>query len=260
MKIAVCTLHINDWYEKIVKYSLKNKKIYCDKHGYDFITQGSNTLDKSIQVYDGKRECPWYKIKFIKYILNNYDYDIVVWIDADTHILKMERTLEYYIDTYMKNKDMLLGSENNYPVHTGVIFARNTPYTKSILDAVWNNKEYFEPHFHEQASISNLYTRNYLDIQQHITVLTPYLQHEFSAYWYMYPNDNIFIMHAARCAWDPEGFISTLDLFCPLKMDEETQEQFDKRMTWLNTPEISTKTVNSWKACNGARILSARNK
>ena len=34
MKIIVCTLAINDWYQDIVRYGLRNLKKYCNTHNY----------------------------------------------------------------------------------------------------------------------------------------------------------------------------------------------------------------------------------
>jgi hypothetical protein len=246
MKIAVCTLHINDWYEEIVKYSIRNINDYCNKHNYEFIHQNEKDPET---VYDKTRDCPWYKIKLIKKVLNERkDVDVVVWIDADTHIMNKNIKLEQFIEKYQGVKDILISQEQNPHniLNTGIMFIKNTEWSKKFLDLVWDNKDEFDKNLHEQASMSNLYTKNDYNCQNHITILPEYMQHHINCYWYAYLPNRCFIFHSARCSHDKEGFRRTMDLFCPIKMDEETEEQYNKRLQWLQTESICRKTLDGW--------------
>ena len=110
MKIVVCALAINDWYREVVKYGLKNLQDYCNLHNYKCIINTENDTD----IYDGKRECAWYKIKAIKKVLMTEECDYIVWIDADIQILRQAQNLEYFIKKYLEDtgKDLALIQEN----------------------------------------------------------------------------------------------------------------------------------------------------
>jgi len=262
MKLAVCTIHVNDWYTEIVKYSIRNMQTYCKKHDYTFIHQSEhspNTVynEENLKI---RKESTWFKIPLLKQILTeNKDIDVVVWIDADSNILNMGKKLEHYIDTYMVGKDFLFGSENNTVLNGGVVFVRNTEFSIKFLDETWTNKRDFDHNFHEQASMANLYTENVFNCQNHITILPAHKQNEFLSYWFMYYPKQCFIMHAARCSHDREGFIFTMDVFCPIRLDEENDDQYNKRMEWLHTETLCRKTIDGWQNGKGGRTPSARN-
>jgi len=251
MKIAICTLHLNDWYSKIVRYGVQTIRNYAERHGYDFYEDND--------VYDGERDFPWYKIKAIQKRLA--DYDAIMWIDADGHILKPEVKAEDFMETYIPDKDILCGKDWNGILNTGVMILRNTPYVHSILQQTWDNKEAFDKSFHEQASLADLYTRDVDGSKSKIYILPIEQQRVLFCYWYAYyPDNKPFFMHIARCSGNREGFIFTLDSFCPLKMEEETQERYERRMKWLATPELCRKDIDGWLNGSGmGDCISARN-
>lgn len=271
MRITVCTIAVNDWYQEIVKYNLRNMKTYCDIHKYTFVTD----LGGEGSVYDKTRDAPWYKIKLIKKLLLDCDY--CVWIDADSHILNMKIRLESFIEKYMKEAHILLGKEMNTVLNTGVMFVKNSEFSLNLLDLIWDNSSPFDSNFHEQASLSDLYSRNVsvkefskdlesqfeekvVSIVSKVVILPTHMQNEFLTYWFTYYPGDCFIFHAARCAHDREGFIFTMDLFCPIRLDEESDEQYKARMLWLNTKENCRKTIDGWlKGEYIQRIPSARN-
>ena len=238
MKIAVCTLHINDWYTEVVKYSIKNMGDYCKKHNYDFIVDNS--------VDDKQRDCPWYKIKLLLKILEAGIHDIVVWIDADSHIMNSRITLESIMTKYMGDKDILLSREVGNILNTGVMFVKNSEFCKMILEKTWDNKMEFRSDLHEQASLGALYEENIDNSKDHIVILEPNLQNVFLTYWFSYYPTDCFIFHATRCSHEMDGFIFLMDRFCPIKMDEETDEQYKWRMNWLTDTKICRDNVDKW--------------
>lgn len=263
MKICVCTLHINDWYSEVVKYGIRNMETYCNKHGYKFIHEDEHSSDTVYKVWgdeEKKRDLPWFKIKLIKKVLTeNKDIDMVVWIDADTHILKMDQDLEHFVNTYQGDKDILLGTDYGNTLNTCVMFIRNTEFVRNFLDDVWDNPNEYNTSLHEQASMGELYQRNYNNCQDKMVILSCNEQNLFNTYWYMYRPGQCFIFHAARCAHDKEGFIYTMDAYCPIRLDEENDDQFNKRMEWLHG-EQSITDIESWKRQEAIpRIPSARN-
>jgi hypothetical protein len=249
MKVAICTLCINDWYAEIVKYSLKTIENYAKLHKYDFYICN--------EVYDGKRDYPWYKIKAIEKILPKYDF--VFWIDADGHVLKPELSLNYFIDNYLNGKDLLCGKDWNNTLNTGMMILRNTPFIHSLLYEVWNNREKYDEDFHEQSSMGQIYDSNRLRSQDKIEII-PWENHILYSYWSNYIPDKQFFLHVARCSQDPRGFILTLDNYCPIRMDEDEPGEYEDRMNWLSDLERSRKDTENWVNHIGALRISTRAK
>lgn len=242
MKIAICTLCINDWYYDIVKYCVKTSELYAKNHNYDFFICND--------VYDNKRECPWYKIKAIQKILVNYDY--VLWLDADGFIVNFDKKIEELIFEYMQTCDILCTKDWNSVLNTGVMILKNTPYVHSLLYSVWNNKEEYDAHFHEQASMTQIYINNRLNSKYKINILPLEKQHILYSGWADYYPEKTFFVHIARCSHDPCGFVYTLDYFCPIEMKEDVYGEYEQRKKWLKTTEICRKTIQDWIS-NGQR-------
>jgi hypothetical protein len=50
-----------------------------------------------------------------------------------------------------------------------------------------------------------------------------------------------------------------MDTYCPIKLDEETEEEYLERIKWLKTPEICRKDIDSFiNGNNIERKYSAR--
>lgn len=247
LKIAVCTLCINDWYYEIVKYGVKTIRLYAEKHGYDFHIC-NDVYESCVE----KRDYPWYKIKCIQKILPDYDY--VFWIDADGFVMKNNIMVEDYINEYMmsldKTYDLLIADDGNFRVNTGMMILKNSPFIFSLLNLIWINKHNFDKSFHEQASLSEIIDNNRLNCKHKIYIIPKEKRYVFFGYWAEYYPNKHFFMHIARCAHDRSGFVLTLDNFCPIKMDDdsddESDEEYNTRIKWLNTPDLCRNDIISW--------------
>lgn len=240
MKIVVCTNGINDWYREVVKYGLRNLEEYCKLHNYKCIINTEDNQD----IYDGKRECPWYKIKTIKKILKTEDCDYVVWLDADIQILKQEQKLEYFIQKFVVDKDVDLALVQERPLNTGVLFIRNCEFNLKLMDDIWNNKNDFDPALHEQASLAEIYIRDD-EVKKHIHIIPYCIQDELVVYWGSYYPNKSFLLHSARCNFDRISLMFMMDTYYMFKMDEETEEQYNERMDYVKTEKIR-KDLDSW--------------
>jgi hypothetical protein len=256
MNILVCSLYINPWYREIVKYGKLTLEKYCEKHNYDFYSETEETPNC---VYDGERGVPWYKIKLLLKLLEDHRYEYIVWIDADTQIVNPEIKLESFISE-MGSNDIFVSSEQlgGSFLNTGFMFVKNSAYSKTLLNQIWNNQHPFDSNFHEQASLCDIYTRNELDSRDHVMIIPRERQSSFSAYWFSYYPGRCFVMHAARCSEDKLGFIFTMDMFCMMKMEEETDEQFLDRQDWLNNETRCRQDIDSYLDGGVRRNLSAR--
>jgi hypothetical protein len=253
LRIAVCTLRINEWYREIIKYGARTMEMYCLNNDYDLIVEDETTKNG---VYTGsnKRLPPWYKIKLLlKYMIDKYDY--LVWIDADTQILNINKRLEYFIYTYQKDKDIFIGSDNKGILTSSVIFVKNSKRSKEILEMVWDNPNWMNFELYEQDSFVELYEKNIDNVRDNIQLLPGYMQNEFLTYWYSYIPNECFIYHAARCSHLRDDFAYMMDMFCPVKIREESIENYLDRLYILKTNERFQIELNAW--CNNIRLRSS---
>jgi len=248
MKVAVCTLCINEWYAEIVRYGVQTTKNYAEKHGYDFYVCND--------VYDGTRDYPWYKIKAIQKILPKYDF--VFWIDADGFIEKPELDITHFINEYLKDKDILCARDWNNTLNTGIMVIRNSPFVHALLYEVWNNTEKYNIDFHEQASMGQIYDANRLNSKTKIEIIPFEDQHILYCFWANYYPDRQFFVHIARCAFDPVGFVCTLDNYCPIRMDEDKPGEYEDRINWLTNTEKCRKDTEEWLNHTGIGRASTR--
>ena len=240
MKIVVCALAINDWYREVVKYGLKNLQDYCNLHNYKCIINTENDTD----IYDGKRECAWYKIKAIKKVLMTEECDYIVWIDADIQILRQAQNLEYFIKKYLEDtgKDLALIQEN--PLNTGVMFIRNCDFNLKLMDELWNNDDQLDGQFWDQSSLCDLYARDE-NIRAHIYVIPYLVQDELVVFWANYYPGKHFMLHSARCNFDRISLMYQMDTYYMFKMDEETDEEYKERLLYVTT-DLIRKDIDCW--------------
>ena len=118
-------------YREIVKYAIKTKILYSQKHNYTFYDE-QNSLDET-------RPIAWSKIKHILKYLDDYDY--IVWIDADTYIMNDEIKLEDIISNFMNKKHIMIAQDWKLP-NTGVMFCKNSQWTKDFLNHIYKQEEF----------------------------------------------------------------------------------------------------------------------
>jgi len=242
MNIVVCTLAINDWYRDIVKYALRNIEYYSNKYNYKCIIETENT---TLFNYDKTRAPCWYKIKLIEYILENIDCDYIFWIDADSQILKHDVKIEYFIEKYFEKDTELVLTQDTNILNTGVMFIKKSDFNILLMKKIWNTDEtdYFKD-FHEQTSLANIWSNND-NIRKSIKVIPYGVKDEIVVYWSNYYPGNNFILHCARCSGgNPLDFMYMMDCYCPLKLDEESEEEYTERIKWLITPELCRKDID----------------
>jgi len=250
MKIVLCTMAINSWYYDIVRYAIKNMIEYSNSHNYTFvIDKGGEGKGGEETVYDKTRQEPWFKIKLIRKILDTHpDCDYVVWMDADCQILLPEKKLEYFIEKFSTVETDIITTIDPGVLNTGIMFIKNTEFSKDLMDKIWNfNKDiadYFKD-FHEQTAFADIYTNSEYT-QKKVCILPYAIKDELVTYWgNYYPNKN-FLLHSARCSNDRLAFMYMMDLYNIFKLDEESDEQYKRRMEWLSDENICRKDIDGW--------------
>jgi hypothetical protein len=225
MKIGVCSLAVGDKFRNDVKYGIRTKVEYCKKHGYDFIEDDSKT--------DYTRHLAWSKIPVILEYLSKYDY--LVWMDADTIITNDNLKLEDFITRLLHDKELMYVRSKGW-VNTGVMFIKNTEFMHRFMKASW---PFTDKICWEQGAIDHLYRINWEGCQSKI-VLVPD-QTEYNSAWEQW-RPNQFLIHFPGCGEPnrPKDCLRRMmEMFCVLKMDEETDEQHRERLEWMSTAETT---------------------
>lgn len=223
MKIGIITLATGEKFLNDIKYGRITLENYCRKHNYDLLEDSSLTKEHN-------REIQWTKILLIQKFLNLNTYDYLVWIDADIIILNPELTLESFIHRLMNNKDIMYSKDFGGWVNNGVIFIKNTEFSKEYFKESWNHTNEI---CREQGSMDMLYRYNWNNAQNHIQLTED--PREYNPMWFQYEY-GIFLMHFPGCGESnrkPNSLKIMMDMFCPIKMEEETEENYQNRLSWL---------------------------
>lgn len=143
--IAVVTMAIGDAYEKQVAAGIENKRLYCEKYGYDFINS-NEWLDLS-------RPIPWSKIKLLQETLKQNNYKWVFWTDADALFMNHGVRLEDIIDDkydFMITYDM-------HSFNSGNFLLKNSEWSKQFLEKIYSYTECIHhPWWENQAIVLEL--------------------------------------------------------------------------------------------------------
>jgi hypothetical protein len=221
MKIGVCSLAIGEEYKKVVKPCGDSLKLYCEKWGYDLITDETNT--------DHDREYMWSKVPLLREQLGNYDY--LVWIDGDIVIINYEIKLEGLIDLYMGNKDTMMSIDGGAQINTGFWVLKNTPYCHILLDMIYNLPE-LAGVFHEQGVYNSLYEKDLFDLKSHSRIIEYPGHRLFNATMYTYTLGD-FLIHFLGIRVLEHLSIVTHHHY-PHKLDSEDDGEYAFRMSWFN--------------------------
>jgi hypothetical protein len=214
--IAIVLLILGEDFKKKVYPGTLGKVAYCIQHGYDLI------MDPSL--WDEARPHAWSKLLVILTYLNRYE--TIVWMDSDTHILNFDTTLELLIERYMDEQHDILVSKDWKIINTGVVFLKNTEFSRQFIAQVNKNKEFIHDGNWEQTAFIQLYDENYMDAQTKISVVYHIC---FNSYWYNYAWGH-FLIHFAG---DREGVGFRMKQYCPIRLEDDTQEEYDNRLQWI---------------------------
>jgi len=223
MKIAILTFYHGEKFKNDTKYGRRVLVNYCKKHNYDFIDDAQSIIDSS-------REIQWSKILLIQKYLRLKEYDYLVWIDADIFIMNPEITIESKINRLMNSKHIMYSKDCGGWVNNGVIFIKSTQQALDFFIETWNHTNEI---CREQGAMDLLYRMNWNNCQSIIEITQD--QREYNPMWFEYQYGQ-FIMHFPGCGEPvrkPNSLKMMMDMFCPIKMDEENEETYEARLKWL---------------------------
>ncbi|WP_334020688.1 hypothetical protein [Alteromonas sp. S015] len=130
-------------YERLGQMALENRRLYCNRHGYTFISE--------VEIARDRPAC-WAKIPAILKAFEKHDW--VLWADSDTLIFDHSRRIE---DFFNAKFDLIVQSHDHYyelmgldptvgyemmPINTGVFLIRNTTWSKWLLAEAYKQQQF----------------------------------------------------------------------------------------------------------------------
>lgn len=140
--IAVVSLAIGDQFREAVALGIENKRLYCQKHDYDFICE-EKSLDKS-------RPHAWSKILLILKVMENPQYKWIFWTDADSLIMNLALPLEDLID---ENYNLIISQEKCI-VNTGQFLIKNCEWSQDFLINIYSHIECINHYWWDQGALN----------------------------------------------------------------------------------------------------------
>lgn len=201
MRISLVTLAAGSQYRRAVAPGLKSKQQYCERHGYEFVVAGDEVLDNT-------RPPAWSKIRLLQRELPRSDW--VFLSDADVVIMNHQIRLEDLIEKYLVAPEhhIAVCLDMHAPFSTGNMLLQNHPWTFEMLEAIWDQEQFINELWWEQAAFLDLHRRNVLGAQQHVNIAAP---REFNSLPARYGHENKpeltyevgdFLVHHAN-TWSP---------------------------------------------------------
>ena len=136
---------------------LDNHKYYAASHQYDYYRQDIS-LNNHADGSGWKPHISWSKIPLVIKLLNPpYNYDWVLWIDSDAIFYNPNLNLFEVIKqngVFSSKRGMsvakfIFSGDLHNAINSGVMLIRNSKWTRSMLDEIWNIGENIE-HFHNK--------------------------------------------------------------------------------------------------------------
>jgi len=190
-RTTICLLTIHDGGGKMKgplgELALKNKKRYCDLHGYAFFHE--------TVILDKERPAPWSKLLSIQQLLLNPHCGWVFYIDADTFITNTLVTLESIIGPDRK-EDIIFSSDMVAIVNTGVILIKRSPFSIVFLTRVYGHCEFHTHGWWEQAAINFMLQQESAQNRSEVAILH---QRVMNSCWPYFGG--------AECGWHRGDFV-----------------------------------------------------
>ena len=116
-----------------------NRK-YCEEKGYTYHVETDTEI---IQSKSEDRAYTWYKPKFILEVLEKYNPDYVLFLDADAIVCDFSQNIEDFIDTNY-NAIFARDYSDHSLMNAGVFLINNTEWSKDFLNKWWGAGDYIQ--------------------------------------------------------------------------------------------------------------------
>jgi hypothetical protein len=128
-KTAICSVAVGDGYQKQVAPCIESHRTYAELHGISYYL-----LEKSPAHFG--RLAFWLKVPLLMHLLHQ-DIERVLFIDADAMITNFKFTIDEIFTKLKRSNKLLLMTEDEGGLNTGVMFLLNNPATRRLLDLIW---------------------------------------------------------------------------------------------------------------------------
>jgi len=130
---------------------------YAKQHGYSFFVADVQSPEEMINVIKPKLHFTWYKIYLLLKLMSdeaNQHIKYFFWVDGDALVLNMNSCLQDYI-TKGDNKDLIIAEDMHTCclINAGVFFIKNSSWSLSLLQDVWQYTKYNEVYYYEQSAL-----------------------------------------------------------------------------------------------------------
>jgi hypothetical protein len=186
-KITVFTSYTTDNSDRLAMSQLvaANQLEYCTDHSYEYRVFEKNLAAPSLPY--------WSKIQGIRQLLDTTQSSWIVWLDDDAIITNPSIELQNFILSHggdnpnthvIVTEDAMSGFSWGTDLNTGVLFVRNSKFSRKFFDTLWEMRSKVVPDgpgytygncpnqlcLHEQQAMHDL-LREREDFQQHVKVI-----------------------------------------------------------------------------------------
>lgn len=135
-QLQVWTLAIGADYRKSLAPALESKKIWCEKHGYQYVQGGEEHWDR-------ERPIAWSKVGFVlKHLAETEEGGLVFLSDADVLITNPDIRLEDLVLPMLpEGKDLLITIDSCGHINSGNMLMRNTAWLRDWWRRVGEQKD-----------------------------------------------------------------------------------------------------------------------
>jgi len=169
--------------DKYLETLRRNRLAYADQHGVEYC--------ECLLKLDMSREAPWTKIVAIQRLLEDPvdPRHSVMWLDADALVMNGALSINEHVAAQGPYKDAIFSTDLPVnrdmadvmsPLNTGVIYLKNTPWSRSLLKRMYNTRAgkrstllaLFDSQYqHEQSALMELRAMDPNEFAQHAKVV-----------------------------------------------------------------------------------------
>ena len=144
MKLAVVSLYTGDSFAELARIAEPGWRSYCRRFWYDF--------HLFCERIDRRRPPSWSKVLAVLGVLPAYDW--VFWVDTDVLVWKPWIDLERFVADCDREK--MVFQQDGYGLSCGAFFARNDPAVHRFLGKVYDQTQFVDHPWWEQAALRHL--------------------------------------------------------------------------------------------------------
>lgn len=203
-------------YLNITSLAYSNSEHYATRHGYEHFEANATTMP-SLAFFTPKS---WLKVGFMWQVLTNRgDVQWLLWLDCDALIKTLDESIQDLLLALgvAHDHDIVVAQDiAPSPFNLGVMFIRNTPWTRDVLGRLMvlaENEDIRKHPWWEQHALHHLFSQNYRGIQTKLLVVQKRARiNAFASLGEEEPDT--FIWHRVNCHDQPICDRSYIEKFC----------------------------------------------